>query len=307
VIEVVAAVLERADGSFLLARRPPGKVYAGWWEFPGGKVEAGEPLPRALERELQEELGIRVGKAYPWVTRVHVYEHGTVMIHFFRVVQWQGEPHPHEGQAFVWQRLDQPVVEPMLPANGPVLASLALPLEYAITDARALGVAAQLERVEARVKGGLRLIQVRDKDNWERAQLIYGVKSIARQYGARVLVNGGPAADGIHYSAGELMRLRARPQETGLLAASCHTLQELGHAMAIGLDFAVLGPVKATPTHPHASLLGWEGFRRIAEGASIPVYAIGGLGPRDLDEARAAGAHGVAMIRAAWHVKEGSA
>jgi 8-oxo-dGTP diphosphatase len=181
-----------------------------------------------------------------------------------------------------------------------VLASLALPLEYAITDAKALGFVAQLERVEARVKGGLRLIQVRDKGNWERSQLIYAVKSIARQYGARVLVNGGPPADGIHYSAEELMRLRSRPPEAGLAAASCHTPQELGHAMAIGLDFAVLGPVKATATHPGASLLGWEGFRRIAEGASIPVYAIGGLLPRDMDSARAAGAHGLAMIRGAW-------
>jgi 8-oxo-dGTP diphosphatase len=300
VIEVVAAVLERADGSFLLAQRPPGKVYAGWWEFPGGKVEAGEPLARALERELLEELGIRVAKAYPWITRVHVYEHATVMIHFFRVVAWQGEPHPHEGQAFVWQRTDQPVVEPMLPANGPVLASLALPLEYAITDAKGLGLVAQIERLEARVKGGLRLIQVRDKGNWERAQLIYAAKSIAKQYGARVLVNDGPAAHGIHFSAEQLMRLRARPAEAGLLAASCHTVQELGHAMAIGLDFVVLGPIKATPTHPGASLLGWEGFRRIAEGASIPVYAIGGLRLADMDRARAAGAHGIAMIRGAW-------
>lgn len=299
-IEVVAAVLERADGSFLLAQRPAGKVYAGWWEFPGGKVEAGEPLARALERELLEELGIRVRKAYPWITRVHVYEHGTVALHFFRVVEWQGEPHPHEGQAFVWQRSDQPVVEPMLPANGPVLASLALPLEYAITDAKSLGLLAQLERLEARLRNGLRLIQVRDKDNWEREHLIYSVKSLAKQYGARVLVNGGPAADGIHYSADELMRLRARPADVGLAGASCHTLQELGHAMAIGLDFAVLGPVKATPTHPGAELLGWDGFRRIVEGASIPVYAIGGLDPRDLDAARAAGAHGIAMIRAAW-------
>jgi 8-oxo-dGTP diphosphatase len=115
-----------------------------------------------------------------------------------------------------------------------------------------------------------------------------------------VLVNGGPAADGIHYSAEELMILRSRPSEPGLLAASCHTLQELGHAMAIGLDFAVLGPVKATATHPGASLLGWDGFRRIAEGASIPVYAIGGLKPQDMDRARAAGAHGLAMIRGAW-------
>ena len=299
-IEVVAAVLERADGSFLLAQRPPGKVYAGWWEFPGGKVDAGEPLARALERELHEELGIHVVKAYQWISRVHVYEHATVMLNFFRVVEWRGEPHPREGQALVWQHIGKPVVEPMLPANGPVLASLALPLEYAITDAKTLGLAVQLERVEARLRGGLRLIQVRDKDNWERSQLIYAVKSMAKEYGARVLVNGGPAADGIHFSAEQLMRLRARPAGAGLMAASCHTVQELGHAMAIGLDFVVLGPVKATATHPGASLLGWEGFRRTAECASIPVYAIGGLVPQDMDSARAAGAHGLAMIRGAW-------
>ena len=84
------------------------------------------------------------------------------------------------------------------------------------------------------------------------------------------------------------------------MAASCHSVEELGHAMAIGLDFVVLGPVKATPSHADAPLLGWDGFRRIAEGASIPVYAIGGLRPADLDDARRAGAHGLAMISGAW-------
>jgi 8-oxo-dGTP diphosphatase len=298
-VEVAAAVIERADGSFLLAQRPAGKVYAGWWEFPGGKVEPGEPATQALARELHEELGIDVKRAYPWITRVHFYEHATVMLHFFRVVAWSGEPRSREGQALVWQRLDAPIAEPMLPANAPVLASLALPLEYAITDAQTLGTAEQLARVEARMKGGLRLIQVRDKDNWERARLIYVVTRMAREYGARVLVNGGPAVDGIHFSAEQLMTLRTRP-EGGLMAASCHSIEELGHAMAIGLDLVVLGPVKATPSHPDAPLLGWDGFRRIAEGASIPVYAIGGLRPADLDDARRAGAHGLAMISGAW-------
>ena len=298
-IEVAAAVIERDDGRFLLAQRPPGKVYAGYWEFPGGKVEAGEAAERALARELHEELGIEVLRAYPWITRVHFYEHATVMLHFFRVVEWAGEPKSREAQAFVWQRLDAPIAEPMLPANAPVLASLALPLEYAITDAQSLGAAEQLARVEARMKGGLRLIQVRDKDNWERARLIYVVTRMAREYGAKVLVNGGPAVDGIHFSAEQLMTLRTRP-EGGLMAASCHSVEELGHAMAIGLDFVVLGPVKATQSHPDAALLGWDGFRRIAEGASIPVYAIGGLRPADLDAARRAGAHGLAMISGAW-------
>jgi 8-oxo-dGTP diphosphatase len=305
-VEVAAAVIERPDGSFLLAQRPAGKVYAGWWEFPGGKIEAGESAAEALARELREELGIEVLRAYPWVTRVHIYEHATVMLHFFRVVAWSGEPKSREGQAFVWQRLDAPVAEPMLPANGPVLASLALPLEYAITDAQSMGAAEQLARVEARMKDGLRLIQVRDKDNWERTRLIYVVTRMAREYGAKVLVNGGPAAannHGIHFSAGQLMTLRARPKggpDGTLAAASCHTTEELGHAMAIGLDFVVLGPVKATASHPGASALGWDGFRRIAEGASIPVYAIGGLRKADLDDARRAGAHGLAMIRGSW-------
>ena len=298
-VEVAAAVIERPDGSFLLAQRPAGKVYAGWWEFPGGKAEAGESAAHALARELHEELGIEVRRAYPWITRVHEYEHATVLLQFFRVVEWSREPRPREGQAFAWQRLDAPIVQPMLPANGPVLASLALPLEYAITDARALGTAEQLARVEARMKEGLRLVQVRDKDNWERARLIYAVSSMARQYGAKVLVNGGPAADGIHLPAEQLMKLRARPQG-GIVAASCHTVEELGHAMAIGLDFVVLGPVKPTATHAGAPVLGWDGFRRIAEGASIPVYALGGLRHDDLDEARRAGAHGLAMISGSW-------
>jgi 8-oxo-dGTP diphosphatase len=303
-VEVAAAVIERPDGSFLLAQRPAGKVYAGWWEFPGGKIEAGELPERALARELHEELGIEVRRAYPWVTRVHVYEHATVMLHFFRVVEWAGEPQSRENQAFVWQRMDAPMAEPMLPANAPVLASLALPLEYAITDVQALGVDPQLTRVEARMKEGLRLVQVRDKGHWERTRIIYVVTRMASQYGAKVLVNGGPAADGIHFSAEQLMALRARPK-VAMAAASCHTVQELGHAMAIGMDFVVLGPVKATPSHPGAAELGWDGFRRIAEGASIPVYAIGGLRRADMHEARRAGAHGLAMISGAWDAGPG--
>ena len=303
IVDVAAAVIERPDGSFLLAQRPPGKVYAGWWEFPGGKIEAGEPAEHALARELHEELGIDVQTAYPWISRVHIYEHATVRLNFFRVTRWHGEPQAREKQRFVWQRMDEPVAEPMLPANAPVLASLALPLEYAITDAQAIGAAEQLSLVEARMKDGLRLVQVRDKENWERARLIFVVTRMAREYGARVLVNGGPAADGIHFTSEQLMTMKSRPKagaDCTLMAASCHTVDELGHAMAIGLDFVVLGPVKATRSHPGAEVLGWKGFRRIAEGASIPVYAIGGLRPADLDEARRAGAHGLAMISGSW-------
>lgn len=300
VVEVAAAVIERPDGSFLLAQRPAGKVYAGWWEFPGGKIEAGEPAERALARELHEELGIDVRTAYPWITRVHAYAHATVRLRFFRVVAWSGEPRPRESQAFVWQRLDARLAEPMLPANAPVLGALALPTEYAISNAQALGVEASLQILERRLEQGLRLLQVRDKNLPDRHGFAMEVIGLASRYGAKVLINGGPdIGDGIHYTARQLMQLRERPQD-GLAAASCHTRAELERAMQLELDFAVLGPVAATASHSEVAVLGWEGFARIARGAAIPVYAIGGQTRADLDAARRAGAHGLAMIRGSW-------
>jgi 8-oxo-dGTP diphosphatase len=101
-LEVAAAILILPDGRVLLASRPQGKVYAGYWEFPGGKVEAGESLDHALARELKEELGITPTRVTRWITKVFTYPHATVRLNFFRVWQWRGDPHPHEGQTFAW-------------------------------------------------------------------------------------------------------------------------------------------------------------------------------------------------------------
>ena len=297
-IEVAAAVIQRADGRFLLAQRPPGKIYAGHWEFPGGKIEAGEPAERALARELHEELGIDVRTVYPWITREYVYPHGHVRLNFFRVLEWVGEPHPREDQAIAWQALEAPSVSPMLPANAPVLASLALAHEYAITDAGHLGPARMLAALERRLEHGLKLVQVRepDLDPGQREAFTAQVLGLAHRYGCKVLTKTpAPGADGVHYTAVELMRVAQRPH--GLAAASCHTREELERAMALELDFAVLGPVLEKRG---AAALGWARFGEIAQGASIPVYAIGGLTPADMERAWRAGAHGVAMIRGAW-------
>ena len=137
--EVAAAVIERraADGvfEFLLGQRAPGTFYPGYWEFPGGKVESGETPHAALLRELGEELGIGVTRADPWLRREHVYEHAHVRLNFFRVRDWCGELHDHVHSALAWQRADGLTVAPMLPANAPVLAALALPDFCAITHA----------------------------------------------------------------------------------------------------------------------------------------------------------------------------
>jgi len=296
IIEVAAAVLQRPDGAFLLAQRPAGKVYAGYWEFPGGKVEPGEPAAQALARELHEELGIEIGESFPWLTRVFTYPHGTVRLNFFRVHNWKGEPHPREQQAIAWQAAGAPTASPMLPANAPVLASLALPVEYAVTDASARGIAPMVALLEARLRGGLRLLQVREpglppekSDAFTRQAI-----ELAHRYGCKVLTKAPfPGADGVHYTAAQLAKLTERP--TGLTAASCHDREELERAMALDLDFVVLGPVR-----DKAPALGWARFAEIARGATLPVYAIGGLAPADLPHAWRAGAHGIAMIRGAW-------
>ena len=302
IVDVAAAVLLRPDGSFLLAQRPRGKVYAGYWEFPGGKVEPGEPPERALSRELHEELGITVRRAYPWITRVFAYPHATVRLMFYRVLEWQGEPHPHEDQALAWQRLDAPMAAPMLPANAPVLASLSLPAEYGITDAARMGLPAMLSALGRALERGLRLLQVREPglDEQARARFTTEAIALAHRYGCRVLTKAPfPGADGVHFTAAQTLTIRERPAH-GLAAASCHTRAELERAMGLGLDFAVLGPVKRTASHGGQEPLGWERFTTLARGATIPVYAIGGLTRGDLAAAWHAGAHGVAMISGAW-------
>ena len=115
----VGVLIDRAD-RFLLTSRPEGKVYAGYWEFPGGKLEAGETVAQALRRELHEELGITIGAALPWKVEIVDYEHARVRLHFCKVREWQGDFEMREGQAMAWQTL--PVqVRPVLPGTVPVL------------------------------------------------------------------------------------------------------------------------------------------------------------------------------------------
>lgn len=312
VIEVVAAVPTRPDGRVLLARRPSGKVYAGHWEFPGGKVEPGESLEAALARELHEELGIVVSRASRWITRVFDYPHARVRLNFFRVFEWQGEPHPREGQVFSWQLPDAVEVTPLLPANFPILKALSLPSVLGISHAEALGVDSFLARLDLALANGLRLIQLRDKTlpQDERLRLAQETARRAHRYGARVLLNGSPelaraaGADGVHLDSSAAAKLASRPEfaepDSFLLGVSCHDAAELAHAAAIGADFALLSPVLPTLSHPGAPSLGWDVFAAVAAASPIPVYGLGGLERDDVVLAQSHGAHGVALLRGAW-------
>jgi 8-oxo-dGTP diphosphatase len=120
VVEVAVGVLVRSDGAFLLTSRPAGKAYAGYWEFPGGKLEAGESVEQALRRELQEEIGITIAAVEPWKVELVDYPHALVRLHFCKVRDWSGDLQMREAQTFAWQQL--PVqVAPVLPGTVPVL------------------------------------------------------------------------------------------------------------------------------------------------------------------------------------------
>ncbi|MDE2624634.1 MAG: Nudix family hydrolase [Betaproteobacteria bacterium] len=306
-IDVVAAVLVDRLGRYLLARRPEGKPYAGYWEFPGGKVEPEETLQAALARELREELGIEVRRAFPWITRHFDYPHACVRLHFFRVVAWDGTPQPLEDQSLAWQGPGCETVAPMLPANAPVLRAAELPVVYGITNGSEVGEPTLLEGLERAFFRGLRLVQVREKDLPSDLlfKLTDKVVRAARPWHARVLVNGdvevakAAGADGVHLTSRQLADLGQRP-DLPLVAASCHDEAELQRAEQLGVDFAVLGSIAPTVSHPERTPLGFRYLARVLEDCSLPVLGIGGLGLGELETAWEAGAHGIASMRAVW-------
>ena len=294
-------------GSFLLAQRPEGKAYAGYWEFPGGKVEAGETLLHALERELHEELGIKIATAYPWLTRVHVYTHATVRLNFFRITVWQGELHSKENQQLSWQTPANLTVSPVLPANIFIIRALQLPPLYAISNAAELGSEKFLERLQVALENGLKLVQMREPDLSREAMRELSLRAVklAHTYDAQVLINSDIelaneiGADGVHLNSIQLAACNSRPNVTWC-AASCHNADELQRANNLGFDFVVLSPVLPTRSHPDATHLGWQAFSSMTANSAIPVYALGGLCCDDIEKAWQHGAHGIAMLRQAW-------
>ena len=308
-MRVAAAVLVRDDGRVLLAQRLPGTPYPGYWEFPGGKLEAGESAHDALLRELDEELGVSGTRAVPWLVQRYSYPHAHVELNFFRVFGWSGDPRGRDGQALAWQTPGAFEVAPLLPANAAVLRSLELPPVYAISMAEDLGIGAFLERARSAIDGGVRLIELREKSFSEEELARFAEKLLAlgKSRGARFLLNGDADAArrlgcaGVHWTSTRLMAAQRRPTEM-LCAASCHDEVELARAVELGVDFVVLGPVLPTPSHATARPLGWTRFEELSRGMPLPVYALGGIERADLEQAMRHGAHGVALRRGAWNL-----
>ncbi len=305
--EVAVGIVLSSKGEVLLGRRPEGKPYSGYWEFPGGKIEPGESAREALCRELKEELGIGPVTLYPWISRIFHYPHATVNLQFFRVTDWNGEPSGLENQELSWQKPGSISVSPLLPANAPILRALSLPSLHAITAASRYGLENQIERMKRALETGIGMIQVREPEmsTEEFRSFAKMVVALAKRFDAKVLVNSEQeiardcGADGIHLNSRTLMSLDSRP-DFEWCGASIHDERELERASSLDLDYAVLGNVLETPTHPGRAGMGWEKFSKIVKQSPIPVYALGGLARKDLPLALEHGAHGIAMLRGAW-------
>ena len=311
ITHVAAGILLRPDGAFLLASRPVGKAYAGYWEFPGGKLEAGESAYDALVRELHEEMGITVTQATPWLAQTFTYPHATVRLQFFLVTGWSGEAHPREGQAFSWQKLGQIRVSPILPANGPILRGLAMPEQLAFSNVAELGAKVFLQTLEHRLAHAPIWLVLREPqlDEPELRRIAQAVIPAVQEAGGKVMLHANPAlarelgADGAHLPARALMRLQQRPDGLDWVGASTHNPSELERARALGLDYAVLGHVAPTRSHPDQTPLGWDSFAALLrEGWPFPVFAIGGMDASHIGQARTLGAHGIASLRAFWEL-----
>ncbi len=308
VVEVVAGVIRDARGRVLLARRTEGRDLAGLWEFPGGKREPGESAEAALIRELREELGIDVEIGAPLIAVPQRYPHKRLRLDVRRIASWRGgAPRGLDGQALAWVPPAKLAGYAMPPADRPVVAALLQADAYLVTPAP-VDDTAWLEGLQRALAAGVRRVQLRapglDQARWRR--LCAKAASLCRKAGASVLVNGDPVLalelqTGVHLRAAQLRQLRERPlPPASEVAASCHDADELRLAEALGCDFAVVGPVKATPTHPGTPGIGWDAFAALREEASLPIYAIGGLSPADLAAARNRGAQGIAAIRGLW-------
>lgn len=308
-LHVAAAVIRGTDGRVLIARRPEHKHQGGLWEFPGGKVEAGEAVEVALARELHEELGIDVMASRPLIQVRHDYPDLAVLLDVHEVGAFTGEPHGREGQPLAWVAPRELPDYEFPEANRPIVAAARLPAHYLITPDD-LEPAELLRGVRRALADGIRLLQLRAPNMYspEYRDLATDIQGLCA--GKAQLMLKGPLewlgdfpAAGWHLTAAQLRKYAANgrpfPRERWL-AASCHDAEELALAAQMGVDFVTLSSVQATQTHPEAAPLGWDSAAELIRGFNQPVYLLGGVGPGEQARAWQAGAQGVAGIRAFW-------
>lgn len=333
-LRVVAAVIRDRDGRVLLAQRPLHKHQGGLWEFPGGKVEAGETEAQALSRELTEELGLTPTALEPLIRIRHDYPDKSVELSVWQVTRWTGESYlaglsetPHqlgrEGQPVAWVSPDDLLHRPFPAANRPIVSAVRMPMRWRITPALASLTDLQSwaeQRLPAALQASsdqregwlLRLPHwsaqhyAQAADYLQRFLLTHAAheRVALSLHGETALLKQWPAVTHFHLTQGQVQQcrtqgvvletLKARPEQQ--FTAACHSADELASATQLGVDAVFLSPVLDTPSHPGAATLGWSSWASLVRGATVPVYALGGVTPSDAAYARSLGGQGVAGI-----------
>ena len=311
-IHVAAAAIINERGQVLVSQRKQGAHLGGYWEFPGGKVEPGETSEAALARELKEELDIVPTSSRPMIRTRHHYPEKSVLLDVWRVESYSGRAVGVEGQAIAWRHTDEIDPQDFPDANLPIIKALLLPSRYLIT-----GDFCSVDDFERRlltaIQEGIELVQLRLTRAWTESrtqaaadQIVERCIAMCQRHGVRLLLNlpeplSSMTSKGIHLNSQRLQKTKHRPS-CELVSASCHNREQLERAQAIGADFVVLSPVQRTRSHPDAVPLGWQAFKALVDECDIPVYALGGMRPEDMQQAWDAGAQGIAAIGAFWDV-----
>lgn len=311
-LHVVAAVIRNEYDHVLLSLRAPHQEQGGLWEFPGGKVQAGEAPLAALSRELEEELGIEIEPfaTIPLITLVHAYPRRTIKLEVWEVFSWHGDPAGREGQAIEWVAPSR-LAEKQFPlGNLRILAAAMLPRLCLVTPEPG-SCKNFLHELEVSLSFGIRLVQLRVKSMPlpDLRALAVDALQLCHRFGARLLINGyadlvaAVDADGLHLTALQLHQVERRPVAAErLLSAACHDRRDIEKANRLGVDFALLGPVNETASHPGATALGWSHAKQLVQHAEFPVFALGGQDPSTVPQAVASGFQGIAAISGLWGI-----
>lgn len=307
-IKVVAAII-RNNGRVLLAKRAKHKHQGGLWEFPGGKIEAGETPEQALKRELKEELAIEVTRLNPVFQTSHQYPEYGVHLDIWEVTAFDGEAEGAEGQEIAWVQPKHLLQYEFPDANKAIVTAARLSNRYLITPEN-LDRAEIVEGLRIALDEGIKLICLRAPNFFDPDYRDLAIDAVGVCAGRADLLVKGPfewlgdfPMAGWHVTSKQLRQLadKGRPLPANRwLAASCHNAEELELAKQFGVDFVTLSPLAKTATHPEAEPLGWERAKQLIASYDRPVYVLGGLTGQDVPRAQQIGAQGIAAIRGLW-------
>ncbi|BBB23418.1 7,8-dihydro-8-oxoguanine triphosphatase [Isorropodon fossajaponicum endosymbiont JTNG4] len=303
-IKAVVGVLRNKNQEILIARRKKEQFMGGFWELPGGKIEAGESKEQAIIRELKEELDIQVNQLTLHQTMMHKYEDRTVQLSIYNINEYQNTPLGIEGQAISWVDVNELNNYKLLPTMKAFISSITLPNKYWITPSSNHQSDEWMAKFNQKLTQDTTLLQLRSKIELDHS-FIAELHNKCKQNNIKLLLNtvnktfDENYCDGWHITTAEMLKLSKRPcADNKLLGVSTHNLVEALKAQEMGADFVVISPVQATKTHPNTLPLGWNSAKKVVDKLNISVYFLGGMALKDLEKTRQLGAQGIAGVSA---------